>query len=489
MEKIMKKLTGLIIILAVLILGGYYGMGVLTERTIKQNVEIINQSNGLEADIGQYDRGWFCSKAQVKWRLHIPERLVKDANGNSQTVPAQDYTVETPIKIYHGPFIFADKSLRFGLGFAKTVLPLPDQYNQQFDTMFSKDSNKPQLDLSIFINYLNHSNLELTLPTFKLIAKDGHGTFEWSGMRTTTSLSSNLEKVDGEIVIDGMNLAKDDNKITLSKVTSEYNLHKTPSGLYLGEASITVPSFEILNKDIKIFAISDFYLSSSSDIKDNLFSTHFELELSSLIANGQTYGPGQLEMSLRNIDADVLAKINQKASAMQRGTDTERQQAMLSLLPELPKLFSQGAEFEVTKLNFKLPEGTIDGSLLVSLPKGNNANPFELIQKVQGKAKLRVPALVVKQMLQQSIAQQMNKQPELQQELIKQLQGVQPQNNPITVPTPEQLAAMQADKQLESLKQKGVITVDGTDYLIEVNLDQGKFAVNGKPFDSSMLKE
>jgi hypothetical protein len=34
-----------------------------------------------------------------------------------------------------------------------------------------------------------------------------------------------------------------------------------------------------------------------------------------------------------------------------------------------------------------------------------------------------------------------------------------------------------------------VITVDGTDYLIEVNLDQGKFAVNGKPFDSSMLKE
>jgi len=51
MEMIMKKLAGLIIILAVLILGGYYGMGFLTERTIKRNINVINQSNGLYADV------------------------------------------------------------------------------------------------------------------------------------------------------------------------------------------------------------------------------------------------------------------------------------------------------------------------------------------------------------------------------------------------------------------------------------------------------
>ena len=43
----MKKLAGLIIILAVLILGGYYGMGVLTEKTIKKDIAIINQSNRI----------------------------------------------------------------------------------------------------------------------------------------------------------------------------------------------------------------------------------------------------------------------------------------------------------------------------------------------------------------------------------------------------------------------------------------------------------
>ena len=73
----MKKLAGLIIILAVLILGGYYGMGVLTERTIKKNIEVINQSNGLFAQIEQYNRGWFSSDAKIKWRLHVPERWLK----------------------------------------------------------------------------------------------------------------------------------------------------------------------------------------------------------------------------------------------------------------------------------------------------------------------------------------------------------------------------------------------------------------------------
>ena len=53
----MKKLAGLIIILADLILGGYYGMGVLTERTFKKNIEVINQSNGLFAQVINAEHG------------------------------------------------------------------------------------------------------------------------------------------------------------------------------------------------------------------------------------------------------------------------------------------------------------------------------------------------------------------------------------------------------------------------------------------------
>jgi len=498
----MKKFTGLVIILAALILGGYYGMGILTEKTIRKNIEVIDQTNGLFAEIEQYDRGMFSSDAKIKWRLHVPERIVTDANGHPQTLPAQDYNMDMPITIHHGPVIFADHHVRFGLGYANTVFPFPQEYNEQFNATFTKESVKPQLDLSIFVNYFNQSTVDFNVPKFNLIAKEGNGLVEWKGMNATTTMAPEMKKINGKVVIDGVQVTKDDAKITLSQISSDYDLHETSAGLYLGDANFTLPAFNVLVKDQKVFEIADLVIKSDSDIEQHLFNTNFNVTLKSLLANGQNYGPGDLEIALRNLDADVLANINQQASAMQNGTDAQRQQAMIALLPELPKLFAKGAEFEISKLSMKIPQGQIEGNLFVSLPKGENANPFELMQKIHGTAKLKVPAEAVKQIMQQSVKQQIAKEPALQQSLAQQLQPNQatPAQAAQPAPTtqsaqaaqpaqsPDQLAAAQADKQLAALQQSGLITLQGTDYLIDVTLDQGKFVVNGKPFDSSMLK-
>lgn len=486
MEMRMKKLTGFIIILAVLILGGYYGMGFLTERTIKRNIQVINQTNGLFADIKHYNRGWFTSDAQVAWRLHVPERLVKDDQGNTQTIAPQDYQMDMPIKICHGPFIFCNKTVRFGVGFAKTAFPFPDQYIQQFDEQFTKESIKPHLDLTIFVNYFLRSAVELSIPEFKLISKDG-GTFTWKGMLSDLNMSSDKDQVDGDIVINGMTFSKEDTLAVLEKVTTEYDLHQTSSGLYLGDASFSLPSFEVRVKKEIFASIKNLTMSSNSDIEDNLFKTHFNLGLKTVVANKKTYGPGELEVTLRNLDAEVLAKINQQANTMQNGTEAERQQAMMAMLPELPKLFSKGAELEISKLTFKIPEGSIDGNLLLTLPKGDNANPFELVQKAQGHAKLKMPVVLLKQLVIQSVLQQMAKQPEMQQALVQQLQSTGPAANQAPL-TDAQLASMQADRQIMAMEQNGLIILSGTDYVIEVNLDQGQFSVNGKPFDPAMLK-
>lgn len=483
----MKKLAGLVIILAALVLGGYYGMGVLTEKTIRKNIEVIDQSNGLHAEIEQYDRGLFSSEAKIKWQLHIPERIVTDAKGEAQTVPAQDYTTEMPLTIHHGPVIYANNHVRFGLGYAQSVFPFPHQYDEQFDSTFTKESNKPQLDLSIFVNYFNESTLDSQVPAFKLFAKEGNGRFDWLGMNAKTTMSSEMKKVGGTINLDGIHLAKDDATVDLGKVSTDYDLHETLSGLYLGDANFNLPTLSIVVKGQKMFEIADLAMKSDSDIEQHLFNTNFSITVKSILANAQTYGPGALEVALRNLDADVLAKINQQAAALQNGTDAQRQQAIIALLPELPKLFGQGAEFEISKLSLVIPQGTIDGSLFVSLPKGDNANPFELMQKIHGKAKLKVPAAAVKELMQQSVTQQIAKQPDFQQTLVQQLQPTQ-NGAAQAAPSTDQVASMQTDKQLSALQQSGLIVAQGTDYLVEVTLDQGKFIVNGKPFDSSMLK-
>lgn len=483
----MKKLAGLIIILAVLILGGYYGMGMITERTIKKDISVINQTNGLFADIQHYNRGWFSSHALIKWRVHIPERIVTDANGASQTIAAQDYQIEMPLDIHHGPMMIVDHKVRFGMGYAETVFRFPEKYKPQFDEQFTADSIKPQLDLSIFVNYVGKSIVELSVPSFKLISKVDQGVFEWKGLESATTLAPKMDKVEGHIDVEGATFSKADAQVVLGNVNTEYELHQTSAGILLGDASFNLPSLEVMDKAQRIFSLKDFTLTSNSDIKDNLFSTHLNLALDSAFANDKNYGPGEFELTLRNLDADVLAKINQQSNIMQNGTEAERQQAMLTLLPELPKLFNKGAELELSKGSFKIPEGIIEASMLVSLPKSENTNPLEMLQKLQGNARLKVPMLLVKQLAKQSVLQQMAKQPEMQQALLQQLQT---DSNQATQPalTTDQLATMQSDRQIATMEQNGLIVTSGSDYVVEVTLEQGKFTVNGKPFDPAMLK-
>ncbi|MGQ3891622.1 YdgA family protein [Legionella sp. CNM-4043-24] len=471
----MKKLAGLVVILAILVLGGYYGMGVATERTVRHNLDVINQSNGVFASIDSYNRGWFSSTATLDWKLHVPERLVKSADGQSETVPAQDYSMKMPLTILHGPFIFSKSGVKFGLGYASTDLELPAQYTEQFNNLFTSESTRPKMDLSLFVNYFNSSDVEMAVPSFKLIAKQG-GEFDWMGMTSNTFVTSNADKIEGGMNVTGMLFTQKDIKATLGKVETEYKLRKTDSGLYLGEASVSIPSIVVTQNGQTQFEMNSFDLNSSSDISDDLFSSHFKTSIGKIQANGKTFGPGNLEISVRNLDATVLARINEQVTKAQQGTDQEKQQALMAILPDVPKLFSRGAEFEVSDLSFTMPQGTVEGTLFVSLPKGDSANPFELITKIHGVSKLKVPVEVVQLAMNEANRQRAAAQ-----------QGAAPAAD-ASAPAATPDVSEMTKAQIASMLQTGLIVQQGDYYVVELSLDQGKLLVNGNPFSQEMLK-
>jgi uncharacterized protein YdgA (DUF945 family) len=519
----MKKFTGLVVILAVLILGSYYGMGYLTEKKVKENLKLVNQSNGLSVEVENYNRGWFTSLASFNWHLHIPEHVITTAAGQAQTVPAEDYQLRMPVTIHHGPVIFADKTVKFGLGYAHTDLALPPKIAEQFNNTFTSDSTQPKLDLSLLVSYLANTNIDMSVPEFKLVSKNSSGgQLEWLGMTSATSVSSDRNKVAGNITVEGLRFTKDKTKTLMSTITSEYNLHRAQGGIFLGDASLSFPSLDVSLNDKKILAMSQFDVHSDTNIEEGLFNSHFKTSLEKIVVNDKTYGPGNLEVAIRNLDADALTKINEQVNQMQQGNEQQRQQAVLAIIPQLPQLLSKGAEFEISELNFAMPEGKIEGNMLVSLPKTDVANPFELIQKVQGNSKLKIPAVVLRNVLIQSFQQRMaaaQQQPQnIQQGIVQQMQqqatgqpASAPGENTNTAPatstttpaaattapaaTPPaneaeltQQATSLADKQLAAMVQSGVLSVQGMDYIIEMSFSQGKLTVNGKPYDPAMLK-
>lgn len=494
----MKKIIGLVVILAVLILGSYYGMGLVTERTLKRNVEIINQtSDGAKIDLKQYNRYWFTSDATADIQIHIAEHEVTNAEGKSEMVPAKDYTVNLPVKIYHGPIIFTDKTVLFGLGFAKSQLKLPQEMMDNFSKLFTTESDQPQLNVSVFVNYLNNSRFNFNVPSFKLISKTSKGQADWMGMNFDFSISSDMKKMDGNFKLNGIKLTKDNMSAVLGEVLSNYKLHKSPEGIFVGQMNLNVPSLNIQQDSTTLFQIDKLKLHSEGNVTNGLYGTKTNINLDKALVNNRNYGPGELQLSLNNLDAQVLAAILEKSRAMKTTTGPARQQALFAMLPELPKLLSKGAKFEISTLKMVVPEGNIEGHFSLEVPKGELVNAFQLIQKIEGEGQIKAPATLIKNAMIQSMKQRQQTNP-----AEANLPAPQKESNASSTGNQSKVVSVQngqenadlsqissdVDKKLTALVQAKVLKESGTDYIFEFHYSQGQLTVNGEPFNPLTFK-
>lgn len=507
----MKKVTGLVILLAVLLLGSYYATGVITERTVKNNLSVVNHSNGLYAEVVSYKRGWFQSQALLDWSVHVPAREVTNANGQVEKIPAQSYQIEMPLVIYHGPIVFSNVGVMFGLGYAHTDLSLPSKVAEQFDAYFTKDSKKPAMAISLFVNYLNDTQVNINIPQFNLAAKQGKMEFNWQGMSSKVKTTASLSKIGGSFEVQGFGYLQNQVQLTVGDISGTYNLHKTDSGLFYGDATTQVPSVVINNLNDKIFELKWFSVDTKTDIEANLFNSYLSSSLKEVFFNGRVFGPAQFDIAIKNLDAQVLAQINDVITKAQQGTDADKQQAILSILPQLPRLFAQGAVVDMSKLSLVVPEGEVDADFNIALPKGPFANPFELIQKITGKGTLKLPAALLKGMMAHSVKQKLMSQVSNKADVSAASSNgvavagssaaVASSNNAdsatksesngtnvISLDDIEKQVGSETDSEIAHMLQSGLLVQQGTDYVLTVQLIQGQFVVNNKPFTPAMLK-
>ena len=452
--------------------------------------------------------------------------------------PSLTDAVDIPVNIYHGPVMFAPDGVHFGLGYATTSLDLPKELKGQIENTFKQSSSYPKLNLNVLISYLNTSSFIANLPEFQLVAKNDGGQFNWKGLNSSVTVSSNMDTISGHMDLTGFEVNNKNTDAKLNDLSSEYDIYKGDSGLYLGTASVKLPSFVISKANQMVFQLSDFAMHSKSDVDDGLFHSTLSLSLDKVVAEGKTYGPGEFKIAIKNLHAQTLAKMNEQMQQIQGASDQVKQQAVLSLLPDLPKLLSKGAELNISELNFTMPEGRIEGHLSLNLPEGDGSNPFQMIQQVKGEAMLELPQIILKEALKETAKQQLIQKPSLTDALAQQMQqqaDIQNQsdsdgNSKTTEPLIEnadtaqsndntqkstntsgdsstqeaadtnlvskqmtlaeldQKAESKANEKIQSLITAGTIKREGDKFVVHVKLNGGQLTVNGKPFDSSMIQ-
>ncbi|PJD91514.1 MAG: hypothetical protein CK424_06820 [Legionella sp.] len=483
----MKKWIGLSTVFAAVLAGSYYGMGVMTERTLKKNINILNQSDGVTVTLQHYHRGWFHSHADLKWTLQVPKK--PDAQQNSvKSADALDkiYYIDIPLDIFHGPMIFSDSKLWFGFGYAHSNVVLPEVYEQQFQAVYDKNSTIPPLNISVFVNYLAKTTIQLNIPSFKLIAKAGKSKFKWMGMQVTINVSANKKHLQGNLLVKGFTWFHEGMKGIHGPVNSDFDLSLREDNLYLGTAHLNLPSLVLLKGQQQVLSLIDAHLTSTSDIKDGLYNTALSANINRASFQNRQYGPSSLEISVRNLDAVTLSKMNTKLNESSNYSDRDRQGVLLSLIPDLPALLCKGAQLKMSHLELNLPEGKLNAAINIELPNEQISNPFQLLQKINGEGKITVSPAVLTHWLQQPIRQKIVTK--LKSELAAPSGPlvVVPQANVPAQNIEAQVIAKTAEK-IQELISLGVLTQVGSDYVLNLKFSNGKLFVNDHPFTSSML--
>ncbi len=477
----MKKSFSVFIMLGIILLGAYYVVGIVTEHALKKNLSMLDQSHELSLSIQEYHRHWFDSTATLRWRIHAPSFAATGQHDEAMHATEQDYDVIVPIAIHHGPIIIADRHVRFALAAANTRLLIPEMLQAKLANSYTVTPLKPTLDLHILMTYFKQMQLHIDLPAFQMTAKQGQQSFVWQGLANDIELSSNFYHMNGKLALAGMKLSKDDVVLSVQQLMTDYMLHQTDIGLFLGKADLSLSAIEMSRAQTKLLALTHLAAHSFTDLQEGMLQTDIDVKFDKIFADDQTYGPGLLQLSLKHMDAQVLLAINQQFNNMQQGNELQQQQALLKMIPDIIKLFTSGAQLSLKKLSVILPEGKLDMSLNVSMIKGAVNNPIELIQKLQGNAKIELPAVVVQHLLQELATQALIKRSSLQDAVMQQMVQDRSQDKELAAQ-----AALLADQKVKSMIQAGALVVQNDGFLIDLQLSNGVLMVNGKPFTAAM---
>ncbi len=486
----MKKMLGLgaigVVVGVLVVLGSYYGMGLGTEKILKKNIDVFNQTNGTDVVIQNYHRGWFCSHAELKWSMKVPQSASPPMGHNTTMIPNKVYTFEIPLDIHHGPVMFVDSNLRFGLGYARSKAPLPAAFEQELSEKYDLKSEKLTYSVGIMVSYLNNTTIQFIVPKYKLLAKQGNDYFQWLGFKTDIIVSSNKKRLRGDLTLDGLSWFNNKIQGELGPVKTEYDMKQGLDGLYIGKAKLNLPALEVSTKEPdqepqQVLQIVGAQIRTESNIQNGLFNTSLSAKVNQLVLSNKSYMNNVLDISVKNLDAKVLASMNRKVRDMQRSGHSK--QPAWILMPDVPALLSKGAQLSIVDFEVTMPDGHVKADVNLSLPNENMTNPFQLLQKISGESNLRLSETVVTKWLQVAIKKSLLLKAKKQVPVSTEQEG-QPAVNMVDIE--EQTTKKVAEKTREWI-DAGILVQKGQDYLVLVKLAKGKLLINGHPFSPALL--
>jgi uncharacterized protein YdgA (DUF945 family) len=459
----MKKFFVLLVILAVCVL---MAPGIIGFQAEDQYQELLSQieTSGFEVVDNNYQRGWFDSTAETKFKFP----LGKTPGAAEQGVPEEvGFTLRS--EIIHGPL---SPDGGFGVAQIRTHVITDGEvlFPQQTGGLL-----KTNIDMQ------GNGVAVLDVPSVETEQEAGGSSLRFEGLTGDVKFNAQFNDIRLDLAMPRLTVSGDrGQQFEIESVALESSSKEGLAGLMLGQGEFTIGHIAVSNpNDSAVVDIDSFKLTAESreDGDNILFSIVYALE--SVTVNEQRYGPAEIHVSAANLAADVLAKMQREIEEINRQKLPESQRGMAlmgTLLNSGAGLLKNDPLLAIDKLQIETPDGTIQGEFSVQsrgLSIEEISNTAVALNKLEVEASFRMPEVLLAALLENQSRTEVRSRIALRRQMGEEVE------EPSAEELEEYVRSMTAQK-LNGLIQQQLLVRDGQ-YLTSVGgLSGGLLTVNGK---------
>ncbi|MFQ6021465.1 MAG: YdgA family protein [Acidiferrobacterales bacterium] len=467
----MKKIVtilGMVLILLVVAAGAApFWFGMQAENAYNSIVEQMAKNGSTTVRTKHYERGWLRSTA---------ETVV--------TLPGLPVDVSLTHDIAHGPLAL-DRLMQGQLELTPAVAFVSSRATlaprKGAETLKDLIKQLPPATADTVLALSGNAEMQINVPPSRRKSKDG-GAINWRGLSGTIVFRERGEQVIAELQSPGLSFPSKNGEFSLSQVKFRSDATGGKAGFMFGNSALHVANIGI-GPDVTVKGLR--FTTNAKPVGPNV-NTTVSYQVKDVQVGANHYGPGQLTIVLRKLDAAALRKYETAINTIsKRGLPDEQRSMMVAAetMKLIANLSKKAPELEITKLSFKSREGELTGEAKFILD-GSNLNVAEntmlLLRALQGEAKLSIPPSMVKAILTPRIRQDIE---------IYKRRGMLSQKD-MTRLTPEVMSSIVDEAYPSYLNKNGftkLLIPDGPYYRISVSFRQGRFLVNDRPLKQPLL--
>ncbi len=394
----MKKLLVVILILGAILAAAPIIVGIETETHYQEFVARI-ENNGFKVLDHQYQRGWLGAEAETRLQM---SNSAGTGERQSQT-PRFGFLLKSDIA--HGPMT-AD-----GLGLAainSQVHPLPggalpESYSGKLHTFVALDGK---------------GKTELSWPPETSAVGNSGDRASFGGLDGEILFDPNEERVNWDLMIPEVRFISSEGvAVGFSGLGIDSRSWESQSGLTLGEGTLTLReiSFSDGMADDTL-RIEGFGLKVESSERNERVAAVADYSLSGLTTGDQVFGPGRIRLTLDQLSAEGLLRLQESISHVQRQPMAELQRRMATmsaLMSVAPALLETDPKVTIDPLRLSTPDGVVDGRFSLAsegMTWDQVTSGAQALEKLSGSLSIKMPEAVFERLLEGWILSQLKRE-------------------------------------------------------------------------------